>query len=130
MRKMWLYLLLLCGFGLGVSAAAQVLKGSITGQVTDPSGAVVKNASVTATEVATQSKYTATTNGTGDYNFPFVAPGTYSVTVTMNGFKTYQRDNIIVGANAGSVRVANSYFVVTDGDGNVVASTPKITKQY
>jgi len=60
---------------------------------------VVTNASVTATEVATQSKYTATTNGAGDYNFPFVAPGTYSVSVTTKGFKAYQHDNVIVGAN-------------------------------
>jgi hypothetical protein len=42
----------------------------------------------------------------------------------------HYRVNVIVGANAGSVRVANSYFVEIDSDGNVTAATPKITKQY
>ncbi len=45
-------------------------------------------------------------------------------------WKNHYRVNVIVGANAGSVRVANSYFLVIDGDGNVTAATPKITKQY
>jgi hypothetical protein len=42
----------------------------------------------------------------------------------------HYRVNIIVGENAGSVRVANSYLVAIDGDGKVVTTTPKITKQY
>lgn len=40
------------------------------------------------------------------------------------------RVNVIVGVNAGSVRVANSYFVVIDSNGSLVTATPKITKQY
>jgi hypothetical protein len=42
----------------------------------------------------------------------------------------HYRVNVIVGVNAGSVRVANSYFLVIDSDGGLIASTPKITKQY
>lgn len=42
----------------------------------------------------------------------------------------HYRVNVIVGANAGSVKVAKSYFVVSDSDGNLIAATPKITKQY
>jgi hypothetical protein len=45
-------------------------------------------------------------------------------------WKNHYRVNVIVGANAGSVTVANSYFVVIDSDGGVIAATPKITKQY
>lgn len=42
----------------------------------------------------------------------------------------HYRVNVIVGANASSVKVAKSYFVVIDSKGNVVTATPKITKQY
>jgi hypothetical protein len=43
---------------------------------------------------------------------------------------TQYRVNVIVGVNAGSVRVANSYFLVIDSDGGLVTATPRITKQY
>jgi hypothetical protein len=42
----------------------------------------------------------------------------------------HYRVNVLVGVNAGSVKVANSYLVVTDSDGGVIGSTPKIVKQY
>lgn len=42
----------------------------------------------------------------------------------------HYRVNVLVGANAGSVRVANSYFLVIDSDGRLITATPKITKQY
>jgi hypothetical protein len=42
----------------------------------------------------------------------------------------HYRVNVIVGVNAGSVRVANSYFLVIDSDGSLIAATPRITKQY
>jgi hypothetical protein len=40
------------------------------------------------------------------------------------------RVNVLVGADAASAKVANSYFLVTDGGGNILASTPAITRQY
>jgi hypothetical protein len=40
------------------------------------------------------------------------------------------RVNIVVGANAGSARIANSFFIVSDSDGRVISATPPITKQY
>jgi hypothetical protein len=42
----------------------------------------------------------------------------------------HYRVNVIVGVNAGSVRVANSYFLVIDSDGSLITATPTITKQY
>ena len=42
----------------------------------------------------------------------------------------HYRVNVIVGVNAGSVRVANSYFLKIDSDGSLITATPKITKQY
>src|SRR5437588_12226302 len=40
------------------------------------------------------------------------------------------RVNVLVGVNAASARVANSYFVVADGDGNVLESTPQVRRLY
>jgi hypothetical protein len=45
-------------------------------------------------------------------------------------WKDRYRVNVLVGVDAASVRVAHSYFVETDGDGNVLAATPKITNLY
>ena len=42
----------------------------------------------------------------------------------------HYRVNVLIGADAGSVHVANSYFVVTDSSGGLVAVTPKITRLY
>jgi hypothetical protein len=44
-------------------------------------------------------------------------------------WEDHYRVNVLVGVNAASARVAQSYFLVTDGDGNVVASTPPIARQ-
>jgi hypothetical protein len=42
----------------------------------------------------------------------------------------YFRVNVLIGLDAASVRVANSYFLKADGEGNIVESTPTITRQY
>jgi hypothetical protein len=42
----------------------------------------------------------------------------------------HYRVNVLVGADAASAKVAHSYFLVADRDGNVIASAPKITRQY
>jgi hypothetical protein len=42
----------------------------------------------------------------------------------------HYRVNVLVGVDAASARVANSFFLVVDGDGAVVAATPQITRQY
>jgi hypothetical protein len=45
-------------------------------------------------------------------------------------WEDHYRVNILVGADAVSAKVAHSYFLVADSDGNIIASTPKITRQY
>ena len=42
----------------------------------------------------------------------------------------HYRVNVLVGADATSARVANSYYLVADSEGNIIASTPEITRQY
>jgi len=45
-------------------------------------------------------------------------------------WEDHYRVNVLVGLDASSVKVVHSYFLETDGAGNIVASTPTITKQY
>jgi hypothetical protein len=42
----------------------------------------------------------------------------------------HYRVNVLVGVDAACMKVAHSYFLVADGDGNILASTPKITREY
>jgi len=70
------------------SALGQTVTGSITGQVSDPSGAVVVGARVTAENTATSVKTTVQTNGSGVYTIRFLPIGTYTVTIEATGFVT------------------------------------------
>jgi hypothetical protein len=76
-------------------ASAQTL-GEITGDVTDPSGAAVPNATVTVTNMATNVSRQTTTNTSGLYVFPDLVPGTYELKVVASGFDTNVRSNIIL----------------------------------
>jgi hypothetical protein len=82
---------LFCAFALvlmlGLSLPAQTITGTITGTVTDPSGASVPNAKVTAVNAATNINSEATTNESGIYNLLFLPVGDYSVSVSASGFK-------------------------------------------
>ncbi len=69
-------------------AQAQTVTGNITGIVTDPSGAAVAGATVTARNVRTGVQSEATTNGSGVYSIRFLPIGQYEVTVTASGFAT------------------------------------------
>jgi outer membrane receptor protein involved in Fe transport len=69
------------------AALAQTTTGAITGTVTDPSGALIPNVRITATNVATNVVNTTQTNEAGVYNFPFLALGDYTVTAEASGFK-------------------------------------------
>jgi Carboxypeptidase regulatory-like domain len=69
-------------------ATAQSDVGSLTGTVTDHSGAVVQNASVELKDTATNHALTTTTNAAGQYTFSRVTPGTYTLTVKAPSFST------------------------------------------
>jgi hypothetical protein len=79
-------------------AAAQTFRGAISGTVTDPSGSVVPNAQVTATDVATSIGHNTTTTSDGQFSFQDLPLGTYKVTVTAKGFATATADNVPVTA--------------------------------
>lgn len=75
---------------------AQEFRATLTGQVTDPSGAFVAKAQVKAVNVDTGSIYTAETSNAGVYYIPYVVPGTYTVSVTADGFKTAIQDKVLL----------------------------------
>lgn len=87
-----------------VSADAQAVTGTVLGTVQDASGAVVVNAKVTLTEMNTNVSRTAMSNTSGNYTFPDIPEGNYSVTVEAPGFKKEIRQNLNVAINT-STRV-------------------------
>src|SRR6185437_8289277 len=75
----------------GTTAQAQAVYGSIIGTVTDPSGAVVPNASVTVSNVAKGTSVTVTTNSSGQYTVQHLISDVYQVSAEATGFtKTTQ----------------------------------------
>src|SRR6266403_5205432 len=87
---------------------AQVLYGSVTGTVTDQSGAGVPKAHVTATNRATSVVREADTDDNGHYRITDLAPGNYELKFTASGFKPLTQTNLMVAANT-----------VTTGDVNL-----------
>jgi hypothetical protein len=80
-------------------APAQVLYGSLVGNVTDVNGAVVPDAVATATNEDTGIAKTTKTDASGTYQFLDLQPGTYSLKIAVSGFKTYERRDLPVAAN-------------------------------
>jgi hypothetical protein len=75
---------------------AQDSRGSISGRVTDTSGAVLPGVSVTIVNTETNTPTTTTTTDQGRYAALYLLPGTYKVTATLDGFRTGVNDNIQV----------------------------------
>jgi len=90
MRKV-VFLLLLFAAASWLPASGQTL-GEIVGIVTDSTGLVVPNASITVTNTATNTVRKAVTNETGLYTVPGLVPGPYSVRVEVPGFRTMTRN--------------------------------------
>ena len=79
--------------------SAQGTGGRILGRVADPTGAVLGGTKVTATNDATGVSQDAQTNESGDYSFPNLAVGTYSLTFDLTGFKKAVRHGIALDVN-------------------------------
>lgn len=90
---------LLMAIMLSATVNAQVLYGSITGNVTDSNGAAVAGATVTITHSGTGQSRNGITDAQGSYDFPTVQAGSYTIKVTKQGFKTGSKDNLLVTLN-------------------------------
>ena len=78
------------------SLQAQSNNASITGEITDPKGAVIQGAQVTLTSKDTKQTSNNVSDGNGYYSFRNVLPGTYQLVITGSGFAQYTQDGILV----------------------------------
>lgn len=119
----------LCAASLFVGAAFAQVSASISGTVTDPSGAMVSGAAITATNTGTGATRTATTDSAGRYELATVPLGDYQVQAQKQGFTTQVRRGVqvVVGQNAVvdlQMQVGESSQQVTvEGDAPPVALT-------
>ena len=85
--------------GAPAHARAQTTSASVSGTVQDPQGAVLPGVTVTLTSRTQGNNLVATTDTEGRFVFPIVRPDTYSLQVTLEGFKTLEQTNLVVNAN-------------------------------
>ena len=79
-----------------VLAFAQTDRGTITGTITDPTGAVIPGATLLARDTATGAEYSTVSTATGNYTIPSLIAGSYDLTVTAAGFEKYVQHGITV----------------------------------
>lgn len=104
-------LLLLLWTLLSTTALAQTSRGTVSGTVTDPSGAVVANADITLTEQATNLTRTTVTNAAGLYRFDAVSLGLHNLEVKAQGFVPVTVTGVEVRAN----QISSQDFVLKVG---------------
>src|ERR1700689_2278049 len=80
----------------GTMARAQYENGSLNGTIHDATGAVVGNATVTVTNVSTGIVNTTRSNGSGDYEFPSLRVGVYTVQAEAQSFEPAEAKNITI----------------------------------
>ena len=93
MRSM---MLAVCVFAFGWAAFAQSDRGTITGTVSDPVGAVVNGAAIEIRNTQTGATYQAASSATGNYTLAQLPAGSYEISVIVPGFKKYVRQNLTV----------------------------------
>jgi len=103
----------------------QAVNATLLGTVTDPSGAVVGGAKITATESLTGLIHESVTNESGNFTFPDIPPGKYSVTVEAPGFKKDTHQNIDLLSNS-STRVDVSMETGSISESVMVTTAPAL----
>lgn len=91
-----LFLAVFCLLAAAAPLIAQIVYGSLVGTVTDASGAVVPNATVTLTNLGTSERRVTQTDSNGGYQFLTLVPGHYEVDVEKSGFKRFSRQPVDV----------------------------------
>ncbi len=93
------FLLVLTAVSLAVlasPASGQSNQGAISGSIVDPTGATVSNATVTALNIATGQVATTVSTSSGDYRFPSLQVGTYTITVSAPSFRKKEQTGVAV----------------------------------
>ena len=115
-----------CSCTFALVAFGQGDRGSITGTVTDPAGAVIANASIQVRNAETAAVYEAASSTTGNYTLAQLPTGTYEISANVPGFKNYVRRGIVVEV-AQILRIdislevgASSEFVTVTADASLL----------
>ena len=93
-RVVIVVLALVCVFFPMRSAISQAARGSVSGELRDPSGSAIPDVQIKLTEVRTNQEYSAKANESGFYTFVNLRPGSYSLTVEAPGFKKLVQEGI------------------------------------
>ena len=115
----------------GLALAQEETAATITGQVTDATGALIPNATVTITNKDTNAKRTIQTNGDGAYTVTPLSPGAYTVLVEQAGFKRYIQNLTLNARDRRPVDIvletggANETVTVT-GDASPIQDSPTV----
>ncbi len=94
MKRSLIPVVLFCLIAAAGVGRAQETRATLTGHVTDPTGAIIPGAQITVTETDTGTQTHITSNSAGDYNIPFLAAGPYQIAVTAAGFRKYVHTGI------------------------------------
>ncbi len=100
LQSVFLCLAILCALVTPQTGQAQVLYGSIVGNVKDASDAAVAGAAVTITNAETRQSRQTTTNDAGGYSFPTIPPGAYALRVSKEGFTTFTETAVTATPNS------------------------------
>jgi hypothetical protein len=85
-------------FFVSFAVFGQEFRGTISGSVSDPTGALIPGAKITATEIRTGTKSRTVSDSTGQYAIPFLAPGEYEIAAQSQGFKQAVRKAVQLGS--------------------------------
>src|SRR5215831_10451098 len=108
---------------------AQEFRASISGAVTDGTGAAIAGAKITVTEVNTATKVETTSDAAGHYNAPFLLPGDYDVSVKVDCFKEFIRKGLHLGAGETPVIDAKLEVGTAQQAVEVTATVPLINSE-
>jgi hypothetical protein len=114
---------------LAAAGYAQEFRATISGAVTDATGAVVSSAKVIATETQTGTRVQAASDSAGHYTIPFLLPGDYDLTIQFSGFKAFVRKGIHLGAGEQPVIDARLEVGDTKVAVEVVADVPLVNAE-
>jgi hypothetical protein len=123
---------------LSVATYGQLLKGYISGTVTDPEGAVIPNAQVRATNVATGTVLTTTSDGSGLFRFSLIPAGEYKLEISAPNFNSAVQNGVMVTAGRdtglGSIKLAvgqaNTTVEVTAAAPLIEATQSQVTNTF
>src|SRR5438876_1146519 len=126
---------LLSGVFVSSAVAQSLVSGDVTGIVSDPSGAILPNATVTIKNNGTGQAQPATSNAAGVYRFSLLPPGSYTVTGSAQGFQNKSQPvtvtvgqaatlnlQLVVGSASQTVEVTAEAGVVQAQNGNISTS--------